>query len=78
MKEKANMSKYNFDDKIGKILENKRAVNKIEEYIPNATKHPQLFLVKNLKAKNVKGKGYLIGLTIEQENEMIKKLLELE
>lgn len=71
-------NKFTLSSKIKEILKDERAVQIIEEYIPGASKHPQLYLVKNWSAEKALGMAHLIGVTNEQKEDMQKRIEALQ
>lgn len=72
------MGKFSLDDKVKTILADPRAVEIIEEYIPGASHHPQLFIINNKKVETLLHLGHLVGLSQSQVDEIKIRIEELE
>lgn len=72
------MGKFSLDDKVKTILADPRAVKIIEEYIPGASHHPQLFIINNKKVGTLLHLGHLVGLTPDQVEEIRQRVEALE
>lgn len=64
------------DTKIKDIVADpdKKAI--IEEYIPNFTSYREYSFIKGFKAKFLLAKGKIVGLSPEQEKDMMERLLD--
>lgn len=69
--------RFTVDTKIKDFLNDEEAKRIIEKYIPGASSHPQLFVVKNWPIKRVMGLGKVVGLTKDQEKELQRELESL-
>lgn len=72
------MGKFNMDSKIKEIIQDERACEIIEKYIPGILKNSQLPLVLGMKAKSIVGKGHYIGVFEDTEKALIEEILALE
>lgn len=72
------MPRFNLDSKIKDILTSEEALKIMESYIPGSSTNPQLGLVKGLKIKSLIGKGHYVGLSEDQEKEILDKLMSIE
>lgn len=66
------------DSKIKEVLANEEAIKIMENYIPGCSTNPQLGLIKGLKIKSLVGKGHYVGLSPEQEKEVLDKIMAIE
>jgi len=72
------MSRFNMDSKIKDVLSSEEAIKILESYIPGCSTNPQLGLIKGLKIKSLVGKGHYVGLTPDQEKEVLDKITAIE
>lgn len=61
---------------VKEVTDNAEIAKIIEEYIPNFQKYKEFQLIKNFKIKFLIGKGKMVGLTPEQEHEMMERIQE--
>lgn len=62
------------ESKVGEILNNKKAVEVLEKYVPGITKNPMLALAKGMTLKNVLAMPQVKQYGITQE--MITKVMD--
>lgn len=72
------MGKFNMDSKIKDIIQDERAREIIDKYIPGILENSQLPLFLGMKAKSIIGKGHYIGVFEETEKLLISEIMALE
>lgn len=63
------------DTKIKDIIKDPNLASIVEEYIPGFQNYKEYKLIKSFKARFLIGKGHLVGLSPDKENELMDKLL---
>lgn len=71
------MSLYNEDTKIKDLLDDERAVNIIEKYIPGFTKHPLLPIAKTMTIRKAMKYQKNLNMSDETASQMRDELFSL-
>ena len=72
------MKKFSLDTQVKMLLEDERARDIMDKFIPGCLNNSQLPLIKKMRIKNLIGKGGYVGLSPEEEISMMNQILDLE
>lgn len=76
-KKSTKLLSYNLDTKVGELVKDNRVWDIIEEYVPGAQSNTLLPFIYGMRLKNLVGKGDILDITAEQEQEILERIFAL-